>query len=216
MLKSKEEISAACGDLIAARPFCDPVRLAIAKTYQQRRFEDYCDNHGVTEFRVKDGKCVKCSDTPDTPRIIARRAGEPSFMGECEIHGEAAHGVAHGKCLACFTMNGAHRSTLKRRPPKSPERRAAEAAKVRSYVATCYMHGDVHFWTHSGRCMTCYTVASKPRCSQGPSSARAVARQHGLTQYRGHCGVHGWTAHSVGPGRCLTCFNAMGYRRPAR
>lgn len=213
MLKSKEEISAACGELIASRPFFDPVRLAIAKNNGLRYFDDYCDRHGVTAFRVKDGACAKCREDLASPRVVARRSGKPFFMGRCAKHGETKHGVTHGRCLTCFTTSGARR-VGPRLSPKPPERVAAEVTGSRSYVAACALHGPTQFWTHSGHCMACRTVAGKPRRPQGPSSARAISRKHGLTQYRGHCGVHGWTAHSVGPGKCLTCFNAMGYPRP--
>jgi hypothetical protein len=133
----------------------------------------------------------------------------------CEKHGRAAHAVSHGKCLACYTLAGVLRAPLRPSSPDWPPARAlAKEADERTFHGHCETHGPVAFWTHTGRCVGCYTTASKPRRPQGPSSARAAARRAGLKQYEGRCRVHGVVPHSVGPGKCLTCFNAMGYPRP--
>lgn len=200
---------------IAAKPFCCPTRLAMAKSYRLKYYEDYCDAHGVTDFSVKTAGCAICTGAPLPGRSAARRQGKASFMAECPDHDFVPHSTQTGKCLTCYTTAGTTR--LRPYPTLHPERFEARMAGARLFAGKCAKCGPSDHWVSSGLCATCWTAnrrfrVTPPRTARPP---RQAARLEGKAFYQADCPTHGTTPHWVSCGRCATCCTASGSpRRP--
>jgi hypothetical protein len=204
-----------------------------------RQFIFECPEHGVTRFRTKTGKCLKCDPVvPGRPpnslnRQRARLGNLPTYDDYCAIHIWTAHSVAHGKCLTCFTTSGAVRKSAKPGPPvdNTNPRAVARRAGLPSYAGVCDTHGSTAFGVQSGKCLTCCNslgfwrsvppasvVLDSPRDQSRTVKAdnpRAAARRAGVPFFAEECATHGLAAHSVAHGKCLTCFTSAGRVRDA-
>jgi len=148
--------------MIAAQPYGDPVRLAIAKNYGLRKYRDYCAAHGETDYSVKTAQCLACHAPPMTERQAARQTGQRTFLGVCETHGQTAFGVQSGKCLTCFNALGYRRAagdTVR----GDPNRIAARHAGSKIYLGRCETCGPTRFSTGPGKCLTCFNAMGYPR-----------------------------------------------------
>lgn len=214
--KNNESILGKYRENIAQKPFCCSTRLAMAKGYRLRYFEDYCDAHGVTEFSVKTAGCAICTGAPLPGRAAARRQGKASYMADCPEHNFVLHSTQTGKCLTCYTTAGTTR--LRPYPTLHPERVDARAEGKRLFAGKCARCGPSDHWVSSGWCAECWTSGGrfrvKPRVSAQPArSPRQTARLAGRTRYPAICPTHGETSYWVSCGRCATCCTASGSPR---
>ena len=172
-------------------PYCCATRRAWANTARYRRYPDYCDRHGVTQFLSLTGECAKCSPAPVTnphahaPRVDARRAGDARYYATCGVHGLALFWTQQGKCCGCYHQNGTPRAEPKTtpevlrglrpgRPPLNTERAAARRRGESAYPAICDIHGANAFWVLSGKCCACAHESGASRKTQNRRAKRGL------------------------------------------
>lgn len=147
-----------------------------------RRYLDVCPIHGETDHSTTYGKCLTCFTSAgllraadpsrrgplpsDSPRAVARRAGEASFLDECPHHGRVAHAVRNGVCLTCRTVDGHARLTSRGRPLTEGARAAARRAGQTTYVGKCETHGETAHSVLRGKCLTCFNALGLRRPGQ--------------------------------------------------
>jgi hypothetical protein len=116
----------------AGAPYKDGAR-AEARRVGHKDYLGECAAHGTVAHSVAHGKCLSCFNSVgarrvndaggrpqfDTPRAIARRAGESWYPDECGAHGWTRYSTIHAKCLDCFTSTGHPRKTMPYAPPNA-------------------------------------------------------------------------------------------------
>lgn len=137
---------------------CSQSARAFARARGYPQYRDTCLEHGEHSlFQTHNGACIACKTErakAATPRAVARRNNEKTYLANCARHGPAAHSTAHGKCLGCFNAGGYARPKAPRGPtPRSEARKRGLA----TYSDQCDVHGPTAFSVRTGLCTSCFT-----------------------------------------------------------